>query len=290
MQAFFLEAEGQGGQRLCIHHDAQGPEKRGQILYLHPFAEEMNKSRRMAALQARAMAAAGYEVLQIDLLGCGDSSGDFGDASWEAWVAEAVQACRWLKAQPQPAPLWIWGLRAGCLLAVDVARRLPSAPNLLLVQPPASGKTVLQQFLRLKVAGEMLDGSGKGLMAQLRQALGQGQSVEIAGYRLSAALSTGLEAANLSPIPLSPDQQARLLWLELASQQPSEWSPVAAQTQERWREAGWQLHAEQLAGPAFWQTTEIEEAPALIDSAVRGLLQQASGRVQKACGPLEHCA
>ncbi|MFY7916848.1 MAG: hydrolase 2, exosortase A system-associated [Rubrivivax sp.] len=290
MQAFFLEAEDQGGQRLCIHHPAQGPHKRGQILYLHPFAEEMNKSRRMAALQARAMAAAGYEVLQIDLLGCGDSSGDFGDASWEAWVADAAQACRWLNAQPRPAPLWIWGLRAGCLLAVEVARRLASAPHLLLVQPPVSGKTVLQQFLRLKVAGEMLDGSGKGLMAELRQALSQGQSVEIAGYRLSAALSTGLEAANLSPRPLPPDQQARLLWLELSSQQPSEWSPVAAQAQERWREAGWQLHAEQIAGPAFWQTTEIEDAPALVDGVVRGLLQQASGADPKVDQPLEHCA
>jgi len=33
----------------------------------------MNKSRRMAALQARVFAAMGFGVLQIDLFGCGDS-------------------------------------------------------------------------------------------------------------------------------------------------------------------------------------------------------------------------
>lgn len=274
MQAFFLEAEGQGGHRLCIHHDAQGPEKRGQILYLHPFAEEMNKSRRMAALQARAMAVAGYEVLQIDLLGCGDSSGDFGDASWEAWVADAVQACRWLKAQPQPAPLWIWGLRAGCLLAVDVARRLPSAPNLLLVQPPASGKTVLQQFLRLKVAGEMMDGASKGSMSELRASLTRGESVEIAGYQLSAALAGGLEAASLVPPPNLA--AGRLVWLELSSRLDAEWAPVATQVQQRWNDAGWQLSAELVNGPAFWQTSEIEDAPALTEAALRQLLAPAA--------------
>jgi len=53
---------------------------RGAYQYVAPFAEEMNKARRMAALQARAMSAAGYAVLCLDLHGCGDSAGDFADA------------------------------------------------------------------------------------------------------------------------------------------------------------------------------------------------------------------
>ena len=67
------------------------------MVYIHPFAEEMNKARRMAALQSRALAAAGFDVLQIDLLGCGDSSGDFGDATWNDWVNDVVHGCRWLR-------------------------------------------------------------------------------------------------------------------------------------------------------------------------------------------------
>lgn len=47
---------------------------RGSIVYIHPFAEEMNKSRRMAALQARALTLAGFAVLQLDLIGCGDEA------------------------------------------------------------------------------------------------------------------------------------------------------------------------------------------------------------------------
>jgi len=78
----FLSAgrHGAGRAALVPRHAAQGAAL-GSVLYGHPFAEEMNKSRRMAGLQARALARAGYDVLQIDLRGCGGSSGDFGDAS-----------------------------------------------------------------------------------------------------------------------------------------------------------------------------------------------------------------
>src|ERR1700750_2791898 len=92
---FFLDDEA-GGQRLCVLHGPQGDAVLGAMVYVHPFAEEMNKSRRMAALQARAFARAGHAVLQIDLLGCGDSSGDSGDATWEAWVDDVVRACAWI--------------------------------------------------------------------------------------------------------------------------------------------------------------------------------------------------
>lgn len=97
MDAFFLPVG--SGQRFAIFHPAQGGTARGLVAYVHPFAEEMNKSRRMAALQAKALAAHGYAVLQLDLLGCGDSSGDFGDASWQAWVDDVVLACQWLRRQ-----------------------------------------------------------------------------------------------------------------------------------------------------------------------------------------------
>ena len=54
MEPFFLPTT--DGQRLCIHHSPAGP-ARGAVLYLHPWAEEMNKARRVAALQSRALAA-----------------------------------------------------------------------------------------------------------------------------------------------------------------------------------------------------------------------------------------
>ncbi len=104
-EPFFLEAD--GGRRFCLYHPPAGP-ARSALLYVHPFAEEMNRARRMAALQARAFAATGHAVLQIDLAGCGDSSGDFGDARWERWQADLALAAAWLRERTD-APLRLWG-------------------------------------------------------------------------------------------------------------------------------------------------------------------------------------
>ena len=308
-EAFFLPADGdRPGQRFCLFHPAQGDAPKGSVLYVHPFAEEMNKSRRMAALQSRALAQAGYAVLQIDLLGCGDSSGDFGDATWQGWVGDVVQGCHWLQgrshaptvANPDNAlPLWLWGLRAGCLLAAEAASQLATRCNFLFWQPPPAGKQLLQQFLRLKVAGDMLGGQSKGVMEGMRQQLASGNPVEIAGYSLSAGLASGLEQAVLLPLPSHLDPQQRVLrapsagmcpeqetlppppvdtgqtlrleWLELSTREDASFSPASAKTIAQWQQAGIDVRSHIVNGPAFWQTTEIEEAPALIAATMAAL-------------------
>ena len=263
-EAFFLP-DG-NSQRFCLFHPAQGNVTRGLLLYVHPFAEEMNKSRRMAALQARALSGAGYAVLQVDLQGCGDSSGDFDEATWQGWVSDVVHAARWLRERSD-APLWLWGLRAGCLLASEAARQLDEVCHFLLWQPATAGKPLLQQFLRLKVAGDMLTGNTKGVMESLRQQLSQGTPIEIAGYTLSAALASGLEQAALLP----PAHAGRLEWVELSSRPDASLLPLTAQTLEKWQQAGFAVRSQIVAGPAFWQTSEIEEAPDLLTATLAAL-------------------
>jgi exosortase A-associated hydrolase 2 len=262
-ELFFLPQR--DGQRLCVYHRPLVP-VRGALVYVHPWAEEMNKSRRMAALQSRALAAAGYAVLQIDLTGCGDSSGDFGDATWDVWLDDIVAAGTWL-AQRTDAPLWLWGLRAGCLLAAEAGPRLAQPCGHLHWQPAGAGKLLLQQFLRLKVAGALLDGGGKGVLDELRARLAGGEPVEIAGYRLSAVLAASLEAATLSP----RGEPGRLEWIEVSSRVDASLSPASDKVVQAWRTAGWQTRTHRVTGPQFWQTTEIEVAPDLIQATIAAL-------------------
>jgi exosortase A-associated hydrolase 2 len=272
--AFFLRVA--DGQRFCLYHApviskaTQGNQAKGALIYLHPFAEEMNKSRRVAAQQARLLAQHGYAVLQIDLHGCGDSSGDFGEATWQSWIQDVLAAHAWLRERCD-APLWLWGLRAGCLLAVDAARQLNRQANFLFWQPVTAGKLFLQQFLRLKVAGEMLSGDSKGVMDTLKQAIANGQSVEIAGYMLSSELARGLEAADLQP----PAEAGKIIWLEVSTRADATLAPVSIKRLEHWQSAGYELHSAVLPAPTFWQTSEIEEAPALLDATLAALDAQA---------------
>jgi len=255
--AFFLP--GARGARFCLFH-APAPDQPacGAFIYLHPFAEEMNCARRIAAQQSRALAALGFGVLQIDLFGCGDSDGEFSDADWAAWRDDASDAADWLGAQGFER-INLWGVRLGALLALDVANRL-DAEHLLLWQPTLNGKHALTQFLRIALAGQALGGSAVRFAdtGAMRAALAAGEMIEIAGYPLASALAAdldALEAANL------PAPRAQVHWLERSS----EGLPLTAASErqlDRWRAAGTNAHGIALPGAtAFWSTPGHTTAP-----------------------------
>ncbi|MBD8531340.1 MULTISPECIES: hydrolase 2, exosortase A system-associated [unclassified Massilia] len=269
-QPFFLPRE--DGQRFCMYHPPAGVTCRGAILYVHPFAEEMNRSRRMAALAARALAAHGYGVLQIDLHGCADSSGDFGDARWHAWKADLQAGCAWLQER-LGQPVTLWGLRLGALLALDYAATAAVPPaRLLLWQPVISGAAYITQFLRLRIASDMLGGepTGAGTDA-LRVALAGGEVLEIAGYDLAPALAAaidGADATKLVPIGIPVD------WFEIVASAERPASQAAERTTFNWRLAGARVNLQAVAGPPFWSTPEMTESAALIEASCRTLLEE----------------
>ena len=263
--AVFLEA---GSDRcFCLYHPAQGS-PRGALLYIHPLAEEMNRSRRMAALQARAFAAAGFAVLQIDLAGCGDSSGDFGDATWSAWLDNLESGMRWLRGRTD-APLWIWGLRAGCLLATSLLERGARPCGLLLWQPVLSGEQALRQFLRLKTVADVAAGREARDYTALFHAVDEGDDVVVAGYRLNPALARGMAAAELR----LPVGDMRVECFEMAGGSDTAVSPALSVKLAQWRAAGHRVRGVVLDVPSFWQTVETSVSPALIEASVAALEQ-----------------
>lgn len=262
-EPFFLP--GAKGMRFCLFHPPAGA-CRGAVLYVPPFAEEMNRSRRMAALQARALAALGHGVLQIDLHGSGDSSGDFGEARWETWKHDLALATSWLHARLD-RPVTLWGLRLGALLALDHARSAPAPlAGMVLWQPVLNASTYLTQFLRLRVAGALLaddtGGSGGGTSA-LRATLQAGQPVEVAGYELAPALAGALDA--LAPLDeMAPPCPVH--WFEAVTSAGQEPSPRAAQAAAAWRGAGVDLHLHAVPCPPFWSTSEITVSQPWLDA------------------------
>jgi uncharacterized protein len=248
---------GATGSRLRLISEPAAMPAIGTIIAVHAFAEEMNKCRRMCARMARGLASDGWRVVQRDLLGCGDSAGDFADASWQAWTDDVSEEL----ALADPArPVWLWGVRAGALLAGAALARRPDA-NLLLWQPVMSGAQHLQQFLRLH-AGARIVGSGKASGdVPPAQRLRSGLAVELGGYELSPALAGGLEQATFD-VPAA--YGGRIAWLEVSADASPQLSPAAVRVIERLRARGVTIEAQSVSGPGFWQTQEIEESEALL--------------------------
>ena len=180
-------------------------------------------------------------------------------------------SARWLRAR-HAAPLWLWGLRAGCLVAAEAAPLLGEPCNFLFWQPAAAGKVLLQQFLRLKMAAEMLDGKAAGVTNALRAQLQAGEAVDIAGYTIGPALALGLSQAQLRP-PDAATQASQSIWLETSTRVDATLLPATQTAIAAWRSAGHDVQAAAVTGPAFWQTQEIEDAPALIAATLHALQQ-----------------
>ncbi len=171
-----------------------------------------------------------------------------------------MHAVAWLREKTS-APLTLWGLRAGCLLAANVAVDLSEIPNFLFWQPVLSGKQHWQQFMRLKMVNGMLSGDAKGTIEKLRQQLAVGKAVEVAGYAVSSVLAEGLAKVELD----SPVRNiGQVSWLETSSREEGGLAPFSQKRIEQWQVAGFKVNAKVVRSPAFWQTNEIEEAPEFI--------------------------
>jgi len=266
-ESFFLKTE--SGDRFCLYH-APHPNKecRGVFIYVHPFADEMNKSRRMVALQARAFAAMGFGVLQMDLFGCGDSNGEFGNARWDIWKQDLRIARSWLENRVT-APVSLWGLRLGALLALDFARSSTNIiDKIILWQPVISGELFLTQFLRLHLANEMLAGGLEkttGTQA-MRSSLAVGERLVVAGYELTSDLTVaidGLRAIKLL-VPKVP-----VHWFEIVSESGRTMPPARTKVVRSWEKEGSNLQVHLVPCVPFWATQHISECPELISATAR---------------------
>lgn len=251
IKADFLKNQGRNLFYLLL--EPAGAEVHGSLLFLPPFADEMNKSRRMVACQARALADAGYRVMLLDLSGCGDSGGDFVDASWKKWLQDAELAARFLMEQNYPAPV-IWGLRMGALLACELAHEHPEFQKLILWQPVLNGEQQVDQFLRLRTVPTSLNAEATFDRKLLWDELRAGRALDIAGYELSSTLA--LEMARTRLNDLRP--RAQVHWLEIGMVPSGRIAAGSENVVAHWLEQGTNVATSYVYGDPFWRTVDAE--------------------------------
>lgn len=252
------------------------------VIHFPAFADEMNKSRAVVARAARALAEAGAAVVVPDLYGTGDSEGDFVNAAWDIWLADQLKLANWAREQGA-THLTFWGLRAGCLLAADAAATIGTPPEQLLYwQPVHSGKQLMTQFLRLRMAATLTQESesaepgsleeSRVTAASLRDILLQEGSLRVAGYQLGAGLLQAFEARQLSAVPVP--QGTSINVQEVAGAVGTPANRVTQSQLQRWQQNGVPCHFSQVQGDGFWATQELGDAPALtagIVAAIEGI-------------------
>lgn len=168
-----------------LHHPQQNGNGTG-LVFCQAFAEEQNISHRLMVNFARALAACGHHVLRFDYMGCGDSSGEFGQATVATRVADILSSIEFLKKKAGLEKIGLLGLRLGAVFAALAAKKNSGLAFLILCAPIVDVKNYLWQLLRSNLAAQMvIYGEIRCDREQLIHNLRSGQMINIDGYDLS---------------------------------------------------------------------------------------------------------
>jgi len=235
---------------------------RGHIVYLPPFAEEMNRCRAIVATQARAFAARGFACTLLDFYGTGDSDGVLEDASLQRWHDDIHTTIETLRSE-SGAPLLLWGLRLGALIALDFAARGRQAVSgIILWQPVTSAALFVNQMLRQRIAMLSMRGLPAEKTADIRERLAQGEDVEIAGYRVSGKLLAELEAIDLTR--MRGLCSGRIHWIEHVLERGREPGPATRKAIAELEALDNTIDQHTFTGAQIWQVANREPADELL--------------------------
>jgi pimeloyl-ACP methyl ester carboxylesterase len=178
--AGYLDHE--GDQLYYVHHRARGA-ARAKVLALGPFANERTCSAMVWRRWACRMADAGYDVLRFDYRGVGESSGDFQKLGFHDWMEDARRALAHLRGD-DTVPVFLHGLRLGALLGSRLLAQGHGAA-MLMWDPPQSGREMLMQALRARLAIDMVldPGAPPATREQYVHTLERGEFVDVEGFR-----------------------------------------------------------------------------------------------------------
>ena len=127
-----------------------------------------------------------------------------------------------------------------------------------------SGEALLTQFLRVRIASEMLsEGRSRSGVQELRAALAAGETVEVAGYALNGQIAASMDALRL--VGLAP-LGTPVRWFELVPESGRDLPPAAQRVAQSWMRASVRLEVQCVPGLSFWNSVEISECRGLIDA------------------------
>jgi exosortase A-associated hydrolase 2 len=241
------------------------------VLILPPFAEEMNKARRMLALQSQFGAQHGISFFLPDVVGTGDSEGDFEACRWGHWEQDVLVIVQWIRAQGFTS-VDLLALRSGIFLA----RRLLEEPivkigRVVLWNPVLSGKKMMGQLRRTRRFQSREAHSGASAIEAESYTVST-PIVELAGYRIHSELIAEIETLLLER--LTWPRGTNVHWLDVSLLDDDTVPSRTEAVLEKWRQSGVDAHYLRLIGRPFWLGPEIEIVPELL-KVTTGLLTAA---------------
>lgn len=183
-----------GGEQLYTVHHRAAPADAGRPLASIVLATSIGASRerghRSIVDLARALAAAGHDVLRFDYRGIGESGGAFEAHGFTSWRCDLERAIELLRDRAGASPLGVWGVRGGALLASEVFAAGLAGGAMLCA--PMDGQALLQDILRRTLVADMMarPHAKRTPREEIIAGFERGESSIVDGYRWTRLLWT----------------------------------------------------------------------------------------------------
>jgi len=241
------------------------------VVFCHPFAEERKSAYRAMTTTARALAEAGIAALRFDYRGCGESEGEFADATVSSRLADIVQARKLLGELAGTDRVGLLGLRFGALLAAHFAEEHADVPFLVLWEPVLQGGKYFLADLRKKLIKEMMTaGKGSVSRAEIIESLKDPETlVDFDGYMVSGRMYAELEGLDL--LSGLGKHQGPTLIVQISFN--TKVSRTNSQLEAAYRSANVPVELAPVVEEPFWNRIDLVECPTLV-AATREWLER----------------
>jgi exosortase A-associated hydrolase 2 len=242
------------------------------VVFCDPFGEERKSAALVMARLARAVAAAGFPALRFDYYGCGDSEGEFVDATVRSRLDDIRSAAGFLGERTGVGGICLLGLRLGGTLASLAASELSDCAGLVLIEPVADGAAYFGGELRRKLVRQMItEGRGGASREEILKGLERDDAVlDMDGFGVRGATYRELTALGIRKGEVRFGGPVLVCQVHF-NEKPE---PELEAACEAYRAAGAQVDLHRLVLAPFWNRLEVILAPELNAAVVSWLQKQ----------------
>ena len=253
-----------GGRGLTgMLHLPRGERRGPAVLLCNAFGDERKSSALAMARLARALAGEGRAALCFDYWGCGDSPGDFVEATVSTRLADIRAASDFLLQQAGGERLCLLGLRLGATLAVNAAPNVPGCESLILIEPIPDGAVYVDAMLRRRAVRRMItSGHGDG-------DADADDTVDLDGYALRRATIEGIRSLRIA----QPALPWPVLLVQASFSERLRSETISAR--DALQSAGACVDVQSLVLPPFWSRVDITDTSSL-DRTVTAWMERAA--------------
>ncbi len=258
-----------GDDRLAgMLHEADAGMTDEAVVVCPPFGDERKSAWRALTHLARILASGGYPVVQFDYWGCGESAGDFLDASLSTRLRDISAAADYLRRTTGADRLGLLGLRLGATLATRVAAERTDCTTMVLLEPIVEIAKYFDRMMQRKKIRQMIT-AGKAQGGETGTDI-----VDLDGYAMRRATLEELQQLRFGAGKTGCERRTLLVQISFNETLRSNVEQASGILRDQ---EGREPQVEKLVMPPFWSRVDVTDTGEL-NAVVKSFMVGDDGR------------